>query len=202
MLHLMIISKSFFPGIFQHALKNPGHIFMHQFTVQRIQNIIGASLFMQSQRQRTAFFSVSKRKFHFIPVGKFLWTSFDIFKLVIRSSLCIYLTAPDQRPVKQFTDLRLLHMKLRLIIHRLVHTTATLRKYGTYRFSYLQWGFFQHFQKSSFHSISPLFIDHKSNSLSRYSIFHHHSLSVYCYFSFIGKFYFFNNPFINLAFFH
>ena len=138
MAHLMIVGKSLFFTVIQHTGQDLRQIFMYQLTVGCSQHIIGASLFMESQCQRTVFFGISERKFHLITVTEFCRASLDSLKNIVWVSVFIHLTTVFDGCVQESSDLFLFHLQLMAVVHGLVHTSATLWKDGTDRFSRLK----------------------------------------------------------------
>ena len=106
---------------------------MHQLTVICIQDIIGAALLVQAQRKRTILIFITKRKFHFVAVTEFDRASVDSFPFKIGPAFCIRLSALDQCILQKLPDLCFLHLKLILIRHGLIHTSATGRKITAHR---------------------------------------------------------------------
>ena len=105
-------------------------------------------------------------------------------------------------PIQKFSHLALLHPLLRLIAHGLVHAAAACRKLLTGRFSCFQGRFLQDLQKTSFRPAGTFLIDHKPDFLSRDSVFYNYFLVINPNKTFVWKFHFFYNTFVNFTFFH
>ena len=60
MLHFFIITDISLTEILQHTEENLIHIFMHQPAVPRCQHIVGAALFVQSERKSRPYIASPK----------------------------------------------------------------------------------------------------------------------------------------------
>ena len=69
MIAFMVIRNVVFFGVFSHAGKDCGVIGMYDLTALRIDDIMKASFFVQTERQWTVFNGISKGKFHFVTVS-------------------------------------------------------------------------------------------------------------------------------------
>ena len=136
---------------------------MHDFAVARGQDIVGASLFMKSERQRAVLVFIAEGKLHFIPVCKLLRTSLDSKERII---------GLHEGIVEQFFHLTGLHCKLILITHRLVHASAAGRENTADRIALFHRGFFCYFEQAALHAVLSFFVDLKADLLSRNCIFH------------------------------
>ena len=101
-------------------------------------------------------------------------------------------------------DLPFFHLHLFFVWHCLIHTATTGRKDTADRLPCLQWRFLQHFKKSSFCISSFKLVYHKTDLLSRNPIFHNNILFFLRnkYNPLVWEIYTFNNPFVDLTFFH
>ncbi|CDE67694.1 unknown [Blautia sp. CAG:37] len=186
----------------QHAGQNLCEILMHDFAVARGQDIVGASLFMKSERQRAVLVFIAEGKLHFIPVCKLLRTSLDSKERIIGLPRLIDLAGLHEGIVEQFFHLTGLHCKLILITHRLVHASAAGRENTADRIALFHRGFFCYFEQAALHAVLSFFVDLKADLLSRNCIFHGNRLALHMYTSFIREINSFHDSLVNFSFFH
>ena len=175
---------------------------MHDFAVARGQDIVGASLFMKSERQRAVLVFIAEGKLHFIPVCKLLRTSLDAKERRIGLPRLIDLAGLHEGIVEQFFHLPGLHCKLILITHRLVHASAAGRENTADRIALFHRGFFCYFEQAALHAVLSFFVDLKADLLSRNCIFHGNHLALHMYTSFIREIDSFHDSLVNFSFFH
>ena len=157
---------------------------------------------MQTERKRSVLVFITKGKFHLVAVPKFDRASVDSFPFKISLTFCVCLSALDECIFQKLTDLSVLHLKLILVGHCLVHASAACRKVAAYRLSCLKRGFLQNFQDASLRPAGAFLLDHEPYILSRDPILDQDFLIIHLDITFVWKVYFFYNAFVNFTFFH